>query len=64
MNNVNNHDTALQHVLEHFFRTTTSEHDISHACHRVVHGGEYKEQVVIDSDTLHHLEALTELAPL
>jgi acetate kinase len=64
MRNVKDHDTAFQHVLEHFFRTTTSEQDISHACHRVVHGGEYKERVVIDSNTLHHIEALTELAPL
>jgi acetate kinase len=30
----------------------------------VVHGGEYKEHVKIDADSLHHLEALTELAPL
>lgn len=64
MNNVKDHDTALQHVLGHFFRTTTSEQDISHACHRVVHGGEYKERAVINSETLHHLDALTELAPL
>jgi acetate kinase len=64
MGNVKDHDTALQHVLGHFFRTTTSEQDISHACHRVVHGGEYKEHIVIDSDSLHHLEVLTEMAPL
>lgn len=64
MNNVQDHDSALQHILRHLFRTTTSQEDITHVCHRVVHGGEYKEHIKIDSDALHHLEALTELAPL
>jgi acetate kinase len=38
--------------------------DIDIACHRVVHGGDYTTSQVINSDTYHHLEALTDLAPL
>lgn len=38
--------------------------DITHACHRVVHGGDYTGAQVITEDTYHHLEALTDLAPL
>ena len=38
--------------------------DIHYACHRVVHGGEYPNHRVIDRETYHHLEELTELAPL
>ncbi|KAI2616569.1 acetate kinase [Hypoxylon sp. NC1633] len=38
--------------------------DISIACHRVVHGGDYTSAKVITSETYHHLEKLTDLAPL
>jgi acetate kinase len=62
--NIQDHDSALQHILSHLFRTTTSIEDISHVCHRVVHGGDYKEHIKVDPNSLHHLEALTELAPL
>ncbi|KAG8834728.1 hypothetical protein FRC17_007452, partial [Serendipita sp. 399] len=64
LTNVRDHDGALQHVLKHLFRTTTSEEDVTHVCHRVVHGGTFKKRVVIDDKSLHHLEALIELAPL
>jgi acetate kinase len=32
--------------------------------HRVVHGGDFKHEAVINSDTLHELERLESLAPL
>ncbi|OQN97986.1 hypothetical protein B0A48_16291 [Cryoendolithus antarcticus] len=38
--------------------------DISFACHRIVHGGGYTAPTRIDADTYHHLEALSDLAPL
>ncbi|KAF2144056.1 uncharacterized protein K452DRAFT_223757 [Aplosporella prunicola CBS 121167] len=38
--------------------------DISFACHRVVHGGDYPHAQVIDVDTYHHIETLSDLAPL
>ncbi|KAG8781399.1 hypothetical protein FRC15_008809 [Serendipita sp. 397] len=61
---VKDHDGALQHILKHLFRTTTSEEDVTRVCHRVVHGGNFKKRVLIDDQSLHHLEALIELAPL
>ncbi|KAK5987637.1 putative acetate kinase [Cladobotryum mycophilum] len=41
-----------------------SKGDIAIACHRVVHGGDYSESKVITKDTYHHLEKLSDLAPL
>jgi acetate kinase len=38
--------------------------DLAYICHRVVHGGDYHEAVEINDETLHHLEALEDLAPL
>lgn len=38
--------------------------DLAYICHRIVHGGDYEHAVEINSDTLHHLEALEDLAPL
>ncbi|KAI2622936.1 acetate kinase [Hypomontagnella submonticulosa] len=42
----------------------SSKGDISVACHRVVHGGDYTTSKLITPDTYHHLERLTDLAPL
>ena len=42
----------------------SSREDITHACHRVVHGGDYPAAHIIDEDTYHNLEGLTDLAPL
>lgn len=41
-----------------------SQDDIGVACHRVVHGGDYTTSKVITQDTYHHIETLTDLAPL
>ncbi|KAI1398770.1 acetate kinase [Hypoxylon fuscum] len=42
----------------------SSKGDISVACHRVVHGGDYTTSKIITEDTYHHLEKLSDLAPL
>ena len=41
-----------------------STDDLAYICHRVVHGGDYREEVVINDETYHHLEELEDLAPL
>lgn len=41
-----------------------SKESIAIACHRVVHGGDYDEAKIITRDTYHHLEKLSDLAPL
>lgn len=61
--NIDDHDSAFAHILNHLFRLVGKE-DITHVCHRVVHGGEYEDRVVITDEALHHLESLTDLAPL
>ncbi|KAH7160193.1 Acetokinase family-domain-containing protein [Dactylonectria estremocensis] len=38
--------------------------DIAIACHRIVHGGDYDRSQIITQDTYHHLEELSDLAPL
>ncbi|EQB45764.1 acetate kinase [Colletotrichum gloeosporioides Cg-14] len=38
--------------------------DITLTCHRIVHGGDYPCSQIITSDTYHHLEELSDLAPL
>jgi acetate kinase len=45
-------------------KAITKKEDIAISCHRVVHGGDYDEPKIINEDTYHHLEALTDLAPL
>ena len=49
-------DTELHEV--------SSKADIAIACHRIVHGGDYDESKVITQETYHHLEELSDLAPL
>ncbi|KAI9731652.1 MAG: hypothetical protein M1818_007782 [Claussenomyces sp. TS43310] len=42
----------------------SSKDDITYTCHRVVHGGLYDTPKIINEDTYHHLEKLSDLAPL
>jgi acetate kinase len=42
----------------------SSKDDIAITCHRIVHGGDYDEAQLITKDTYHHIEALSDLAPL
>ncbi|KAK2027016.1 acetate kinase [Colletotrichum zoysiae] len=40
------------------------KNDIAITCHRIVHGGDYPSSQIITQDTYHHLEELSDLAPL
>jgi acetate kinase len=51
-------------INDNHLTAITKKEDIAIAYHRVVHGGDYDTPKVIDKDTYHHLEALTDLAPL
>ena len=46
------------------FDAINKKEDIAIVCHRVVHGGDYETPQIINEETYHHLEALTDLAPL
>ena len=66
---ITSHDEAFQHILDLFeqdpaLNNFKANEDIAYACHRVVHGGNFGEDVLITPDTLHRLEAVEELAPL
>lgn len=43
---------------------TNSFLQIAYVCHRIVHGGNYAKSKLIEPETYHHIEALTDLAPL
>lgn len=60
---------AFEYILKYLvddecLPEVTTKDDISHTWHRVVHGGDYPAAHVMDSDTYHYLEDLTDLAPL
>ncbi|KAB8291338.1 hypothetical protein EYC80_010020 [Monilinia laxa] len=60
---------AFQYILNLLindpdFPQITTVEDIAIASHRVVHGGDYKASKIITNDTYHHLETLSDLAPL
>ncbi|OJJ51643.1 hypothetical protein ASPZODRAFT_148891 [Penicilliopsis zonata CBS 506.65] len=41
-----------------------SAEDLAYICHRVVHGGDYRDAVEITDETYHYLEEVEDLAPL
>lgn len=66
---VSNQKQAFQHVLERLINDEglpelKHKDDVKYACHRIVHGGDYGKVHVIDRSTFHHLEELSDLAPL
>jgi hypothetical protein len=67
--NITSHDDAFQHILDSFIsdkdlKEVQSRDDITYACHRVVHGGDYAADHFIDKHTYHKIEELEDLAPL
>jgi acetate kinase len=69
LDNISNAQDAFAAILEHLTSDqdlTQLQHpdDVAFACHRIVHGGSYSKPTRIDSDTYHHLESLSALAPL
>lgn len=66
---VETQDEAFKFLLKRLvedkeMKEISGKDDIAVVCHRVVHGGDYDSAQVITEDTYHHLEALTDLAPL
>jgi acetate kinase len=60
---------AFKYLLKRCFSDpelseVASESDLAYICHRVVHGGDYRDSVEINDESLHHLEELEDLAPL
>ena len=62
---ITNHASAFAHFLRCLERVESIDKtQISYICHRVVHGGEYVEPVIISEEAYHHIESLSDLAPL
>ncbi|KAF2477618.1 acetate kinase [Lindgomyces ingoldianus] len=69
LENMNSQEDAFRFILDHLTQDKglpelSKKEDIHFTCHRVVHGGDYPRSQVIDEDTYHHIEALSDLAPL
>ncbi|KAI9792152.1 MAG: hypothetical protein M1816_002692 [Peltula sp. TS41687] len=67
--NINSQDEAFRYMLDHLVDDEATpeirnREDIVFACHRIVHGGDYADAQIITAETFHHLEELTDLAPL
>ncbi|KAM0437478.1 hypothetical protein ACHAPT_001840 [Fusarium lateritium] len=68
-NAVKNQEDAFDLLLDTFIddkelKEISSKTDIAIASHRIVHGGDYDRSQIITHDTYHHLEELSDLAPL
>lgn len=62
-----NHEAAIKLILKKLItnHAIQSLEDLDGIGHRVVHGGEvFSDSVLIDDETIGHIEKLTELAPL
>ena len=62
---IKDHASAFAHFLDYLAREASIDRSqIVHICHRVVHGGDYYKPVVITDESYHHIERLSDLAPL
>ncbi|KAG9315294.1 Acetokinase family-domain-containing protein [Chiua virens] len=63
---IRDHESAFSYFLDRLKEDGASidRQQIKHVCHRVVHGGDYTEPTVISEQSFHHIETLSDLAPL
>ncbi|KAF8898446.1 hypothetical protein BD779DRAFT_1483997 [Infundibulicybe gibba] len=62
---IKDHASAFDQFLSNLkAHADISPGQIAHVCHRVVHGGEYSRPVLINNESYHHIEVLSDLAPL
>jgi acetate kinase len=66
---INTQEDAFRYILDHLtddkgLPELNNKEDIRFTCHRVVHGGDYPKAQIIDKETYHHIEELSDLAPL
>ncbi|KAF8909775.1 Acetokinase family-domain-containing protein [Gymnopilus junonius] len=65
VDSIKDHSTAFAHFLDYLENhCSIPKSRIVYVCHRVVHGGDYAERVEMDPEAYHHLERLSDLAPL
>lgn len=66
---VSTQEDAFKYILDHLLNDDglpdlKNKEDIEFACHRVVHGGDFDKPTRIDKETYHHIDELSDLAPL
>jgi acetate kinase len=62
---IKDHASAFAHFLTCLkHHASIDKHQIINVCHRVVHGGGFSDPILISEDTYHHIENLSDLAPL
>lgn len=65
VDSIHDHASAFAHFLKCLEEDASIEKErIAYICHRVVHGGNYRTPVIIDEESYHHIEHLSDLAPL
>lgn len=65
VDSIHDHASAFAHFLDYLKNEASIDRaEIAQICHRVVHGGDYFEPVVINKESYHHIEKLSDLAPL
>lgn len=69
LEDIKSQEDGFRYILDHLIndeglRELTQKENIQFTCHRVVHGGDYPRSQVIDKETYHHIEELSDLAPL
>ncbi|KAF7312099.1 putative acetate kinase [Mycena indigotica] len=65
LSNVHDHASAFAHFLECLTKEAKIDSEtVVAVCHRVVHGGDYTDPVLINDEAFHHIEKLSDLAPL
>jgi acetate kinase len=65
VNDVTDHASAFSRFLAQLDKSErVDQKQIRYVCHRVVHGGDYKNPIIVSKEAYHHIEALTDLAPL
>lgn len=66
---VNSQEDAFHYIMEQLEKDDglpefSNRDDVAFVTHRVVHGGDYPRAQVINKETYHHIEILSDLAPL
>ncbi|KAK5501286.1 hypothetical protein LTR26_000979 [Exophiala xenobiotica] len=69
LGHIQDHKSAFEHILHAFLNDSeipqaSNKEDIHYACHRVVYGGDFKEDQLITKETFDKINKLSDLAPL
>lgn len=69
LSSIDTQEEAFKYILDHLtsdpgLQELSNKEDIAFATHRVVHGGDYPGPQLLNKETYHHIEKLSDLAPL